>query len=655
MPQTSVPSLNREQARAVAHRDGPLLIVAGAGAGKTKVVTERILTLIKSGVAPSEILAITFTNKAAREMRERVEKLLAEDRSLNSPVSQFERPFVSTFHALGVHMLKENARILGLPRHFAIFDRSDSLGAIRDAIKEVGLDPKQFEPNKMLSAISREKNAGTTQAEYASKEDKEYWNSLVARVWEKYEQALANEKALDFDDLLLRTLFLLRDHKEVLLSYQNLWRYIHVDEYQDTNKVQYELMQLLAAQHRNLCVVGDIDQSIYSWRGADFRNLLRFEEDYPDATVITLEQNYRSTKTILAAANSVITKNTLRKEKNLVTDNPLGEKISLYAGWSEEDEAQFVVQSAAGLIEAGTLAEEIAVLYRANFQSRVLEEAFLLAGVPYQVLGTRFFERREVKDMLSYLRAALNPDSLADIKRIINVPPRGLGKVAVAKIFSGQRTTLSGAASASAEKFYTLLTRIKTRAEEARPSELVAYIFEESGLAEDFRKGGGEGEERAENIAELASLARKYDDSPIPEGLERLLTDAALASDQDSLEKKGEGKKNGVKLMTVHAAKGLEFDQVFVTGLEQDLFPHVRHESERSGDRMLEAEEEERRLFYVALTRARKRLHLSYASSRTIFGSRQVNIPSDFLGDIDEALLEGVDRESKGKVIYLDD
>ncbi len=641
--------LNPAQEKVASTLSGPILVLAGAGAGKTKTITERISRLIKNGVNPSQILAITFTNKAAREMRERVEKTIERDRTLNTPVSMFERPFVSTFHALGVHIIKENCRILEIPRHFAIFDRGDSISAVKDALRNAGLDPKEWEPGKILSAISREKGNGVSLFDYRERELSGGGNTILLNVWEGYERALRAEKALDFDDLLLTTMRLLRDRKEVREHYEKVWTHIHIDEYQDTNRVQYETAKLLSSKNQNICVVGDIDQSIYSWRGADFKNIMRFEKDFPETSVVLLEENYRSTKTILKAANAVIEKNTLRKDKTLFTQNQEGEKITLYGAYDETDEARFIAEKAQILIEEGVEAKEISVLYRANFQSRVLEEAFLDRRIPYQVLGTRFFERKEVKDILSYLRASLNPESTADLKRIINAPARGIGKVTLLKIFSGKENELPDGVRQKVAGFRKLLEKIAETSKIKKPSETIEYIIVETGMKRVFEEGTDEDRDRLENIFELMALAQKYDGLTPEEGIEKLLTDAALAEDQDNLRED----KGGVRLMTVHAAKGLEFDYVFITGLEADLFPH-RGMSE--GKDSVEKKEEERRLFYVALTRARKKLFLSYASVRTVFGSRGVNMPSEFLEDIDETLLDPTeeDRSSRGKVIYLD-
>ncbi|MFA7252371.1 MAG: UvrD-helicase domain-containing protein [Candidatus Paceibacterota bacterium] len=624
--------LNDKQKEAVLYQNGPLLILAGAGAGKTKTVTTRITHLIKTGVEPKSILAITFTNKAAKEMRER----------LMLPQTG-ERPFVSTFHALGVHILKENVREIGLTRHFSIFDKSDSQKTVRDIIRDLGLDPKQHEPGKYLSIISREKGNLKTVEDFNTTNQ----NELIGRVWAAYEKKLKEGKALDFDDLLLKTYKLLKNKPEILQRYQQIWTYIHVDEYQDTNQVQYMITKLLAEKNRNICVVGDIDQNIYSWRGADIKNILHFEKDYPEAKIILLEENYRSTQNILAVANAIIKKNVNRVEKNLFTKNAEGEKLTLYTGFNENEESHFIANKSKELIASGVEPRNIAVLYRANFQSRAIEEAFLTKSVPYQVLGTKFFERKEVKDIISFLRAGLNPDSLTDIKRIINVPARGIGKVTILKIFSGERESLPAGTKIKINQFFNLLTEIGKVALEKKPSEVIQFIIKESGIEKDLKDSNDEDKERLENMRELATLAIKYDYLPIGEGIEKLIEEAALATDQDSLEKND----NAVKLMTVHASKGLEFDYVFITGLEEGLFPHERMNAGKNKD----DGEEERRLFYVALTRAKKKIFLTNANSRTIFGSSQICIPSQFISDIDEEFLETDETfEYREKIIYLE-
>jgi len=640
--------LNDAQQRAVETTEGPLLIIAGAGSGKTRVITHRILHLMKSGVSPQAILAITFTNKAAKEMRERVTMLISENSSLNRPISMHEKPFVSTFHALGVHIIKENAELLGLTRHFTIQDRSDSRRAIKEAMLQSSVDPKKFDPAVILNMISRAKGDGLSRLAHFD-HAKGYTEETVATVWERYEAILAKEKALDFDDLLFKCAELLEKYPGVRDHYSSIWRYIHVDEYQDTNRIQYKIVRLLAYKTKNICVVGDADQNIYSWRGATIENILNFERDYPDATVITLERNYRSTKNILAAANNVIEKNTIRKKKTLYTENGTGEKITMIVSYSEVDEAREIADAARRLITEGVDPKEIAVLYRTNFQSRVLEEAFLKKNIPYQLVGVRFFERKEIKDVLSYIRAALNRESWSDISRILNVPPRGIGKASLAKIVSGRTDLLPPNMKASLANFWKLLDDIKLESLEKKTSETVKFVIEESGIEKLLRDGDTESEERLLNVRELVSVASQYDHLAPLEGIEALLANATLATDQDELEKDS----NAVKLMTVHAAKGLEFDHVFIAGMEQDLFP-FKHVDDTD---MSESEqEEERRLFYVALTRARKKVFLSYAILRTIFGTQRISNPSEFIEDIEKNLIEDhkPNKPTGVKAIFID-
>jgi len=629
--------LNQNQREAVLHTKGPLLIVAGAGAGKTQALTYRIFNLIKNGVNPSQILAVTFTNKAAKEMKERIHTLMRNSGMESLPFEIGERPFIGTFHSLGVHILRENSALLNIKKNFTIKDQGDSLALIREAIKQNNLDTKQFEPKRFRSIISRQKGERVTVEEYDELAQGEFFRNIVASVWRTYEKSLREENALDFDDLLLKPVELLEKNASIRSHYQERWRYVHIDEYQDTNAVQYLLSRLLAEKHSNICVVGDSDQNIYSWRGANIKNILRFEKDYPGARIILLEENYRSTEKILTAANKVIQKNTLRAEKNLFTRKSGGENLSLFIASNEEEEAYFIAATCENIIKTGVLPENIAVLYRANFQSRILEEIFLRCNLPYQIIGTRFFERKEVKDILSFLRAALNPESLSDIKRIINVPPRGIGKVTIAKIFAGQRDSLPLSMRTKVTHFYTLLEKIKKHSQDLKLSQLVKSILKESRIDEHYKNEGEEGKERLENIKELATLATKYDSLPTNVALEKFLEDAALASDQDELMKNGKG----VRLMTVHASKGLEFQYVFIAGLEQGLFPHEYEGKESdTSESGLERSEEERRLFYVAITRAAKKLYLTLAEQRTLFGTRHDNLSSEFLSDIDEDLLD---------------
>lgn len=612
-----IKGLNEAQKQAVLHTEGPLLIVAGAGAGKTKTLTHRIAHLIASGVQGNRILAVTFTNKAAGEMRERVEKLL-EGTQLGG-----RYPYLSTFHSLGVRLLREFSTEAGLARSFTIWDRDDSTRALKRILESLGLDA--YTPRQILSKISREKGDGVTVREFRERVERPY-DRAVSAAWEAYEKRLTEEDALDFDDLLVKTLVLLRK-PEIATKLTERWHYIHIDEYQDTNRIQYEIARILAGTRRNICVVGDVDQNIYSWRGADIAHLLSFEDTYPDAKVVFLEQNYRSTKTILAAAHNIISKNVRRKDKKLFTDNDTGDAIEVYGAHDEEDEAAYIAATARELLASGTPGSEIAVLYRENFQSRAVEEALIGLGIPYRIAGTRFFERKEVKDMLSYVRASLNPKASNDITRIVSSPPRGIGKQTLDKMLAGEQ--LSGATALKVSAFWTLLSDIRRVLETQPISKALLHICKASGLEKSFVEGGEEGEERLRNVQELMSLASRYDAVPPPEGAERLLEEAALMSDQDSLAEKS----TAVCLMTVHASKGLEFDAVFVTGLEQGLFPSTKGGDDRDT-------EEERRLFYVALTRAKKHAFLTFAARRMRFGSREYAMPSEFLENIDARLLK---------------
>ena len=617
-------NLNDAQKEAVLHTEGPLLIVAGAGAGKTKTLTERIVHIISKGIAPQNILAITFTNKAANEMRERVARAL-EVRHID------ETPIITTFHRLGALIVRENSHAFGLTKHFTIADEEDARSIIRECMREFGIDPKQLDPKKIKAIISSSKMAGLT-PDGLNAEAGNQTESEAARLWRSYEAKLKLSKSLDFDDLIVKPVRFLETNKEILHMYQNRFQYIHVDEYQDTNDMEYRMIKLLAGEKQNVCVVGDTDQNIYSWRGAKIKNMMHFDRDFKGAHTVFLEENYRSTPSILNAANAVISKNTVRVPKNLFTRRPDGEKISRYEAFSELDEASFVAREAGRLISRGTEPEEIAVLFRANFQSRVLEEAFLLAQVPYRVIGTRFFDRAEVKDVLSYIRAAINRDGLADIKRSINMPKRGIGDSSIAKIFAGMRADIPTKAKKSYEEYERILDKILIATEGRQPSEVVRYVLEESGLKAEYESEGDQGVERIENVGELATIAAMYDTFARPDGLLKFLEDAALRSDQDEVNERN----NGVRLITAHASKGLEFKVVFIVGMEEGLFPHERSLKAVK----IEDAEEERRLFYVALTRAKEKIFISHASQRTLFGQRNIAIPSQFLYDIPEDLIE---------------
>lgn len=631
--------LNPPQTEAVLHTAGPLLILAGAGSGKTRVITHRIVHLIQTGVAPHNILAVTFTNKAAKEMRQRVEKLV-ETYSQTDQTILNSLPTVTTFHALGVRILREFHETLGLRRHFVIYDRADSLRAVKASVEAAGYNPKEFEPKTILGKISRAKGDAKTPASYKEAASS-YPDRVAAEVWVRYEDIMRSDHALDFDDLLVKTLRLLEEYPHVRTTLQKRFRYIHIDEYQDTNRVQFETARLLAGDSHNLCVVGDIDQNIYSWRGADIKNVLQFERYFPTAKTILLEENYRSTKNIIGASNDVIKKNKNRVDKEVFTSNQEGEKISLYAAMTGIDEAEYIAKTASNIMKTGVAPSSIAVLYRTNFQSRVLEEAFLNYAIPYQLLGTKFFERKEVKDILSYLRLALNPDSTADLTRVINEPARGIGKVTMLKVLEGKKSELKGATLEKVARFDQMMSDVADAARTMVLSETIKFVMKRTGIETELKKNGTEDDlSRLENLRELVTLAIRYDELAPEEAVEALIENAALQSDQDELKAKEE--QNAVRLMTVHSAKGLEFPYVIICGLEQGLFPH-----ERLDDTGID-HEEERRLFYVALTRAETKVYLTYAHMRTIYGNQRVNVPSTFINDISPKYVETANQKGWG-------
>ena len=619
-------NLNAEQKKAVETLEGPVLIVAGAGAGKTKTLVHRIAKLIDSGVDPKNILAVTFTNKAAKEMKQRVFDILKNEKKI-----EHNDPLICTFHSLGVRIIKENAPLLGLSKYFSIFDESDRKKYVKEALKVFGIEPKEY-LDKITSIISNEKSNGVSHVEYQNRSSVNSLTEMVSKVWPAYENILKRDGGLDFDDLLLKSLFLLEKHPTVLDNYQKRFQYIHIDEYQDTNKVQDKIVKLLADKHKNICVVGDTDQNIYSWRGADISHMLQFEKNYPNATIIFLEQNYRSTKNILDAANSVIDKNKYRIKKNLFTKNDGGEKIVIYGALNELDEALFVAKEVINEIESGARPDEIAVLYRVNFQSRVLEQVFMSCKIPYQTVGTKFFERKEVKDFFSWLRLSLNPESKTDLTRALSSLPRGLGATTVAKIVDDKTEGLPVATKIKLEKFFQTIKDCREIIEKEKASVAIKKIIKLAGFEKYYlEKKSDDSEERFGNIMELVTVAVSYDELGPMEGIEKMLIDSTLMSDQDTVED-----SKGVKLMTVHSSKGLEFDHVFVTGMEDGLFPHQRSQfSEKKEDR-----EEERRLFYVAITRAGKKLFLTWAQSRTVFGNTEMNSPSEFLDDIPVELIK---------------
>ena len=638
--------LNSQQKKAVEAINGPVLLLAGAGSGKTKVLTHRIANLLESGVSPWSILAITFTNKAAKEMRERVERLVG---------ARGNDIWISTFHAMCVRILRKDIEHLGYSRQFTILDSGDQLNLVKQIMRDLNIDTKKIEPKAVLAAISNAKNELKTPAIYG-KTAADYFQSKVITVYEKYQARLATNNSLDFDDLIMKTVELFQKAPEVLNYYQKKFLYIHIDEYQDTNRSQYMLATMLADLHKNICVVGDTDQSIYRWRGADISNILNFEEDYPKATVIMLEQNYRSTKNILAAANAVIENNRLRKEKNLWTENATGEKITIYQAYQEHDEVYFIAELIQEAVEKGKQYSDHAILYRTNAQSRVIEEIFIKSNIPYKMIGgTKFYERKEIKDILAYLRLVANPDDDLSLRRIINVPKRGVGQATLDKlaeyaveqeisIFSALGVIdfigLSGRAINKVSEFAELLTQLNKRAEELGITELTELILQKTGYIEELQNEKSiESESRIENIKEFLSVTREFEENNEFITLQDFLTDVALVSDIDQMTD-GE-QSSGVTMMTLHSAKGLEFPIVFLVGLEEGIFPHNR-------SLMEEMEmEEERRLAYVGITRAEEELYLTYASSRMLYGRSQMNAPSRFINEIPEELTNNLGKVQK--------
>ena len=624
-------SLNDHQREAVLKTDGALLIIAGAGSGKTKTIAHRIAYLISQGIAPNKILAVTFTNKAAGEMRERVEMLLNKEKI---HVNREYMPFLGTFHSLGVYILRHDGYRIGISKHFSILDEEDTRKIIRDLIQDFELNPESYPVPRIRKAISGFKNELIDTAAFARDADGSPYQQKLLALYTAYEAQLQKMKGLDFDDLLLKTVIVLQDHPEALAYWQDRWSYIHIDEYQDTNKAQYILSRLLAARHKNIAVVGDIDQAIYSWRGADWRNILQFENDWPNARLITLEENYRSTQLILEAANAVIVNNQERKEKNLRSERERGESIGLVLLEDERREALFIASYVEYLKTEGIKPGSIAVLFRTNAQSRAIEEAFLKKNIPYRLIaGVKFYERKEVKDVLAYLKYALNPDDVLSRKRILNTPPRGVGKVLALKYIGGIGLTQKEKDKIAI--FESIVENIRKSIQTKKPSEVLTHVIRSASF-EKYYKGNKSEEDRTENIKELLSVARKFDDPTFggkpPEGIEKLLTEAALSTQETEIE----DKDSQVILLTAHAAKGLEFDVVIIAGMEEGLFPHSLSETEP-------AIEEERRLFYVALTRARQKVMITLAGRRMLYGEVSFNDPSRFLSEIPSALIAGPD------------
>ncbi len=624
--------LNPAQYDAVLHDGGPLLVVAGAGSGKTRVLTHRIAHLIEGGLSPFEILAITFTNKAAGEMKHRVGGLVG-------PVA--EKMWVSTFHAACVRILRRDVERLGFPGRFSIYDQADAVRLVGYVIRDLNLDPKRFPPRSVHGTISMAKNENVGPSQFTEQAE-QIFQRKIGEVYVEYQKRLLQAGAMDFDDLLMRTAQLFREHPDVLASWRHRFGHVLVDEYQDTNPVQNDLVLQLAEEHRQVTVVGDSDQSVYAFRGADIRNILEFEEAFPDATVVVLEQNYRSTQSILDAANAVIARNVGRKPKELWSDKGSGDKIVRYHADDESDEAQFVANELAKLHDHDHMRwGDMAVFYRTNSMSRVIEEFLVRVGIPYKVVGgTRFYDRREIKDALAYLRAIVNPTDEVSVKRIINAPKRGVGDSSIGKldawasangesfdqaVLRFDEAGVGGRAATGIEKFLVMTTEIRKL--QAEPATIIEEALERSGyLAELQNERSVEAEGRLENLSELVGMAREY------ETVDDFLEQVSLVSDTDDIDEE----ESTVTLMTLHAAKGLEFPVVFLVGMEDGVFPHVRALGDPS------ELEEERRLAYVGITRAMQKLHLTSAWSRMMHGQTQYNPPSRFLDEIPSELINEI-------------
>ncbi len=638
--------LNPAQREAVEAIGGPVLILAGPGSGKTRVIAHRVAYLIKvCGVSPYRIMAVTFTNKAAREMENRLNRLVSG--SVNDLT-------LGTFHAICSRILHRDGKAIGIDSKFVIYDDDDQISLIKRALQEVGLDPKQYAPRAIKSAISSAKSHTLTPQDYVQR-NHSYFEEVAGRVYEQYQQLLAQSNALDFDDLLMKAVVLFRNSPEVLSRYQSRYLHLLVDEFQDTNLTQYELMQQLAGQYHNICVVGDPDQSIYSWRFADLRNILSFEHDYPDAKVVLLEQNYRSTKRILETASHIISANQQRKPKELWTENEVGHQITVVETYTELEEAQYVVNEVERLLEEGSFnLGECAVMYRTNAQSRALEEAFVRYGTPYKlVAGTRFYQRREVKDIIAYLRFIHNPYDSVSLLRIINVPGRGIGQRSLSVLSSRAKSSgvpeyralqlmaeqkdseeykppFSSHINKTLVSFLNLMEELIAHSRKLNLVELLDLILEKSGYREYILSKAG-GEERWGNILELRTVVQQYRYLEPPDGLTAFLEEAALISDVDALD----NSVNAVTLITLHQAKGLEFPVVFIVGMEDGILPH-RKSFDDPGQM-----EEERRLCYVGVTRAKQKVYLVRAFRRSLMGSSMVNKPSRFLNDIPQHLISG--------------
>ena len=712
---TILKNLNPKQQEAVTATEGPVLIIAGPGSGKTKVLTHRVAYLIREKqIGARNILAVTFTNKAAQEMKNRIKDLLAETENSNlsskippapfdkGGISQFpipnsQLPIIGTFHSVCVRILRREIEKIDFKKNFVIYDDTDQLRMIKKIMAELNINTEQFNPRAVLSQISKAKNELLNPERYAEQAGG-YFEEIVIKIYQSYSRQLKKAGALDFDDLIMKTIQVFQEHPAALEKYQRWFQYVLVDEYQDTNHAQYTLVNLISRARNNLCVVGDDWQSIYRWRGADIRNILEFEKDYPDAKVILLEQNYRSTQKILNAAAGVIDKNINRKDKKLWTEKSAGHSVIAYEAQNESGEANFVLTEIAKLQQRLNLKlNDFAVLYRTNAQSRALEEECLKLEAPYRIVGgIKFYARAEIKDILAYLRVIQNPNDLIGLERIINIPPRGIGEVTFGKVsklaeksgkdfieiigwlnmeedktspnpllrkegsesnppLTKERSeknpplTKGGLEGVLIDKnklaklknFAAIIKKCREASRQKTVSDLLKFILKETDHQKYLQDGTEEGERRWENVKELFSVTEKYDSLPPQEGLEKFLEEVALITDLDQVDEK----KDAITLMTLHSAKGLEFHTVFIIGLEEGLLPHSRSNSDKA------EMEEERRLCYVGITRAKERVYLVFARARKLYGSVQANTPSRFLNDIPEELIEFQKQEFEEEII----
>ena len=625
--------LNDRQKEAVLYGDGPLLILAGAGSGKTSVLTKRVAYLIKErNISPKNIVAITFTNKAAKEMKERIIKEVGKE---GYDIQ------ISTFHSFGLRIIRENYEKLGYEKNFTIIDSDDSLTVVKKILKDMGIDTTRFNPKFIKNQISSCKNEMVTPEKYQNLVNDEL-SDITYKVYKKYQDTLLRNNSLDFDDLLIKPIELFNKYKEVLENYQELFKYVFIDEYQDTNESQYILSKMISAKYKNICVVGDDAQSIYSWRGANFKNILNFEKDYKNAKVILLEQNYRSTKTILNAANSVIKNNINKKDKNLWTDNETGEKIKYVRTNDEKDEASYVTREIRNLVNNGVSLDDIAVLYRTNAQSRTIEEGFLNSNIPYRIVGAfAFYSRKEIKDLLAYLKLIYNTKDDVSLMRIINYPKRKIGaktieNLSMDAVLNG--TSMFDVISSGKElEFKKLILEMKEKSEVLSLTETIDMVLDKSGIKSELESEHTlEADIRLENLNEFKSITKTFEEESGIASLEDFLNEVSLVSDVNDQKNDNSPK---VTLMTIHAVKGLEYKYVFVIGMEENIFPHVNSCEEDGGI------EEERRLCYVAITRAKEKLYLVNALRRMLYGKTSVNMPSRFINEIDKDLIDAPEKK----------